>query len=639
VAAAVSNFFDAHRLLRMIYALGLVVTVAAGCGVPGSGEPVVLDNAPGAGGPAAPTENVDLPEPERGITASALVEKYLQVGAAADWTPDLLKDERIAAAQALARSFLSQTGKDTWAAAPGGSVDVIAVTSIEQKSFDTVTVAYRRVGTLEADGTITPVGGSATFTFKIAQLGATGPLLLDSAPPNLLPLSLDGLRTLFQVRPIYFWSRTTQSLVPDRRYLSRHVSAAKRVKTIVDRVLAGPSDSIAAAVIDRPATASLGNAELNGNNVVVNLPVTEQTNQDDLLRRLASQLRWSLHPDRYSVELQVGGRRERTYSDTDYEADNWSLPQTSLNRNELRLFGAVDGKVVPLDREARAPSILALPENVNVVAAALNVKQNSAALVRSGGGKQQLWVGRPPAAQAAPQFRPASFPSLAIAPSTFSRPSYLPGAGARVLIVGDGHLYDVDLGSGVASEVTVPPNIGSPVGVSVAPDGARIAIVTAAKAWVATIDSSKTPAAIGTDADSMREVYVGEQPSLQAVGWYYEHQIVVGGRFGGGSALIVAAIDGGALATVAAENLIGTQITQLSAVPRDPAGEDSAGSLVIETVASQSSPPLAYQTFVSGGLEQIRPPSSGSSPSPSGSGSGGSTQPPRVTAAFYADVI
>jgi hypothetical protein len=295
--------------------------------------------------------------------------------------------------------------------------------------------------------------------------------------------------------------------------------------------------------------------------------------------------------------------------------------------------GAVDGKLVPLDPDARAPSILARPENSNVVAAALNAKRNSVALVRSLSGKQQLWVGRsPPDPATAAQFRPVTYSSGAGAPATLSRPSYLPGAGDRVLVVGDGHLFDVDLGSGVAMEVTVPASIGVPVGVSVAPDGARIAIVTATKAYVATVDSSKTPATIQPNADSIREIYVGEQPNLQAVGWYYEHQIIVGGRFGTKSGLVAAAIDGGSLAAFGAENLLGTQLTQLSAVPWDPAGEDSPGNVVIETAG----PTQAYIPYRSGAMDPIRAPASAASPSPSASG--GSVQPPRVTAAFYADV-
>jgi hypothetical protein len=370
----------------------------------------------------------------------------------------------------------------------------------------------------------------------------------------------------------------------------------------------------------------------------VNLPVTEKTDQEDSLRRLASQLRWSFHPDRYSVELQVGGRRGRTYSGDEYLKDNWSLPQTKRYRNDERFYGSVDGKVTALDSEAEPPSILARPENANVVAAALNVKQNSAAFVRViGGGKPQLWVGRTPSDGTASPFLQAKFPSV----TTFSRPSYLPGAGDRVLVVADGVLYDVNLGTGVPSKVDLPPSIVALVGISVAPDGARIAIVTEKSVHVALIDSSKSPAVIRSDSpQSIREIYVGDQLNLRAVGWYYEDQLVVGGRFGDKSALKVAAIDGGVLQMIGAPNLLGTELTQLSAVPWDPV-LDNAGNLAIETRTPPTSLLQVFTPYGAGMGDPLTPPPSRSpSPSPSGSPSGGARPPaPKLTAAFYADVI
>lgn len=608
-----------------------MVFVATGCGVPDSGEPVPLDDAPGIGGPAAPEEKVTLPGPGRDSTAD-LVKKFLQVGAAADFTPDLDKDERIPAAEKYARSFLSQIGNDTWK--PSKSVDVIAVTSMQITSPETVIVTARRVGTLEGDGSLRPGGtaGSESYEFRSAPSTSNGPRLLEAAPSNLLPLSLDGLQSLFEVRPVYFWSQTTESLIPDRRYLSKGISPAKRVNTIVDRVLAEPSDFLADAVIEPPAKATTGNAVLNGNNVVVYLPVTPKTDQEKPLRQLASQIRWSLHPDRYSVELQVG-RRQHVYSGNDYLADNWSLPRTRRNSNDERLYGSVDGKVTALDPLADAPSILDRPENANVVAAAINTRQNSAALVRAIGTGKQLWVGRTPADQTPQQFRVATFPPV----TTFSRPSYLPGARERVLIVADGALYDVDLGSGVPTRVDLPAAIGPLVSIAVAPDGARIAFVTASKVYVALIDSSKSPAVIRADSQqSIQEIYVGQRQNLRAVGWYYEHELVVGDR----SALVVAAIDGGSLRTIGAENLLGTELTQLSAVPWDPI-LNNAGNLVIETRAPQNGPLQVFTPYMSGMGEAIQPPSS-ASPSPSGSpsGPGGAKPPaPKLTAAFYADVI
>jgi hypothetical protein len=241
-----------------------------------------------------------------------------------------------------------------------------------------------------------------------------------------------------------------------------------------------------------------------------------------------------------------------------------------------------------------------------------------------------LWVGRTPADQSAAQFRRVAFRPGG---GTFSRPSYLTGAGDRVLIVVDGDLYDVDLGSAGATKVELPSLAGPPVAVSVAPDGARVAIVTADRAYVATIDSSKTPAKVEPTAGApIREVYLGGLPTLRGVGWYSEHQIVVGGRTG----LMISAIDGGSLEKTGPANLLNAQLTQLSAVPWDPAG-GSGGNVVIEAFGSNEAL-KAYRPYRQEltPIEAPTPGSSASSPSPSSSGP---PVLPRVTAPFYADVI
>jgi hypothetical protein len=589
-----------------------------------------LGDAPGVGGPVGRPDSVALPEPGPGTTPVELVKRYLQTGAAADFDPDLQLDDRINAAIGRAKLFLDQTGKDAWK--PGTSINVVEVIGdpVANPTASSVSVTLRQVGLLEATGSLKPVEPKiASYTFKVAPATGTDPMLLSSVPDNMLPLSLEGLRDLFEVRPVYYWDTNERFLVPDRRYISAGISDEKRVKTIVARVLAGPSEFLAPpAVRDPPVDKPLDNATLYGNNVVVNLPPMPETDLDKSLLRLATQLRWSLHPQRYSVQLRIGGRDGHTYTGTDYLRANPSQPLD--DRNERRLFGAVNGKLIPLDPGVSAPSILDRPENSNVVAAAVNTRQNSAALVRQvGNGPRELWVGRTPADRSAATF--THVVGLDGVIGTYSRPSYLPGAGDRVLIVAAGNLYDVDLGTGVATAVNLPsPLAGSLVAVSVAPDGARIAMVTASKVYVATIDPSKLPVTIGADTpQQLRELYVRNLADLRGVAWNFEHQIIVGGRSG----LMIAAIDGGTLASTGPKDLQGALLMQLSAVPRDPINNLGGGDVVIEVSASgirQSFAPYSELLAVKA------PESRGASPSPSAS-----TPPadPPVTAAFYADVI
>ena len=248
---------------------------------------------------------------------------------------------------------------------------------------------------------------------------------------------------------------------------------------------------------------------------------------------------------------------------------------------------------------------------------------------KEGGGPRQLWVGRTPADRSAATFTHVAGLDGLIGP--YSRPSYLPGASDRVLIVAAGNLYDVDLGTGATYAVNLSLPSGEPlVAVSVAPDGARIAMVTASKVYVATIDSSKPPVTIGVNSAQLRELYVGNLVDLRGVAWNFEHQIIVGGRSG----LMITAIDGGTLTSLGPNGLQGAQLTQLSAVPRDPIN-NLGGDVVIEATSTsglQSYFPLS-QLVAANAPAASRP-----SPAPSASASAPPSDP-RVTAAFYADVI
>ncbi|GIJ52984.1 LpqB family beta-propeller domain-containing protein [Virgisporangium aurantiacum] len=618
---------DGRRLLRAALALMCVVVAAAGCGVPGSGEPEPLDDAPRVGRPVGPAGSVGLPEPATDISPVELVQRFLKTGAAADWDPALSPGERIPAAVRQAQRFLDPMA--TWK--PGNSITVVQVIGELTVGVDnSVPVTLRQIGVLDPAGFLIPAGRApATYTLRVDPKSK----LLLNAPDNMLPLSLEGLGTLFEVRPVYYWDLTGRFLVPDRRYISAGISDEKRAKTIVARVLAGPSLFLSqpTPVVQRPPFEKpLDNATLNGDNVVVNLPpAVPETDLEKSMDHLATQLRWSLHPERYTVELRIGGRDGRTYSGTDYLRANPSQPLN--DRNERRLFGAVSGKLVPIDPEVSPPSILGRPENSNVVAAAVNTKQNSAALVRQdGGGPRQLWVGRTPADRSAATFTHVVGLDGRIGP--YSRPSYLPGVGDQVLIVADGNLYDVNLGTGEVTAVNLPlPSADPLVAVSVAPDGARIAMVTASKVYVATIDSTKLPVTIGVNsAQELRELYVGNLVDLRGVAWNFEHQIIVGGRSG----LMIAAIDGGALTSTGPNGLQGAQLTQLSAVPWDPINNLGGGDVVIEASAGGTrSSYFPYSPI----MRAVKAPES-QSPSPSPSASA-TVSDPRVTAVFYADVI
>jgi hypothetical protein len=574
--------------------------------------------APGAGDPVNRAGTVRLPTREGATNAPELARRFLQAGAAADWDPDRDEDTRVEDAKNFAEQFLTQDQRRDWQ-----PTDVQVVDAQFVENLDSVTVTVTPVGRLEPNGVVGPTRAPPAHMQFQAQL-VNGNMMLavvSGALPNYLMLSLDGLTSLFEERPVYFWDKNNRFLVPDRRYVSRGISDEKRVRAIINLWLAGPSVFLRDAVIGPPAPTTRDNPELNGNVVRVNLPTIGQpADPDDALRRIAWQIRWSVHrpSSALGVDLQVAGRSQYKDTGVEYLKANPSQRAGEGAPDEGRLFAVQDGHVVAVSPDEQSPSILRQPDyNSNVVLAAVNRPNNVAALVRrEGGGALALWLGR---GGAEPAYTRAAIPGA----TTMSRPSFIPGTGGRVLIAVDGTLYEVALDGQIRP---VPNAPGGVTAVSVAPDGARVALVTAGGPVVAALDATAAWVSIGPT----RSLYVTNLPKIGGIGWLYEDRLVMGGE----SAMVEVAIDNGRVERIAPANLARAQVTELSAVPGSPF-EANRGNVVV-AAGVDAGAQQAYYAY-SSGLVPITLPQV-SSPAPSASVGPNST-PPKLSAPFYIDEV
>jgi hypothetical protein len=597
----------------------VVLLAAAGCGVPGESDPFEEGPAPGAGDPVNRAGTVRLPTREGATTTLELARRFLQAGAGANWDPEQEESGRFDEAKAVALPFLVPEQRRIWT--PTNQVVVVDVQLTE--SLDSVTAVLTPFGELEASGMIEPLSGSWPQTeLRFQAETVNGSLMLNLAPqsppiPQYWPLSLDGLGTLFEDRPVYFWDKSGQFLVPDRRYVSRGISDEKRVRAIVDQLQAGPSNFLKGVVNPLPVNTTLDNPELNEDLVRVNFPpIGQEPNHDDALRRIARQIRWSVHRPGSSPRVQIleAGRAVYTDEGDEYLKANPSQRIGPGTPDETRLFAIQNGKVVPVSSTASSPSILQQEANTDVVLAAVNRPNNDAALVRQIGGRPQLWLSR---GDAELRIAPVDFPGA----KAMSRPSFVPGTDGRVLIAVDNVLYDVAPDGG-AQQIRLSLD-GAVTAVSVAPDGARVALVVGGHAVVAPMDATTATVNIGT----LRPLYVLPGVAAVGVGWLYEDRLVVSGA----SAMAEVAIDNGRVEGITPANLAAAQVTQLSAVPGNPL-EGTRGSVVVEDNSTQQ----AYYAY-SSGLEPIRPLGS---PSPAPSASGGTNAaPPKLRVPFYVDEI
>jgi hypothetical protein len=611
------------RSAALVLAVALMVPLGlAGCGVPSSGSPSVVGAAPAAGDPVNQAGTVRLPVRDGATTALELAERFFQAGAAADWDPDRDEDTRIDVAKRHAEQFLKPELRGTW---PVGN-EILVADATFTESLDSVTVRFVPIGVLEATGEVGPLrqGEAKEMVVRFQAETVNGTLLLSLAQGSSMPsnviLSLDGLRTLFEDRAVYFLDKTNRYVVPDRRYVNRGMSEEKRIRAIIKQWLAGPSEVLKKFVAPQTVLTQ-DNPSLDGNRVTVNLlPGAQEPNQNDALRRIAAQIRWSVHrgssaPD---VEIQVNSRKQYEDTGTGFLEFNPSQPRTDQGTpDEHRLFAVQAGRVVAVSPLAPSPSILLQPENSDVILAAVQRSNNDAALVRQLAGRLELWLGGGGTESA---YVKAMFPGT---PQTMSRPSFMPGTG-RVLVAVDGTLCDVALTGGV-QPVTVPSAWGRVTAVSVAPDGARVALVVDGRAVAAPLDPTAAVASIGEP----RVLSTPGVSQAHGIGWLYDDRVVVGGA----SAMVEVAIDNGRIDPFAPANLAGSQLTQVSAVPGNPF-DGTRGSVVVEA----GNPQQAYFAYASGLVPIV--PLGVPSPSASASaGTGGNSAAPKMSAPFYVDDV
>jgi hypothetical protein len=501
---------------------------------------------------------------------------------------------------------------------------------------DSVEVDLRAVGQLNQlgaiealpEGSASPV--SPTMTFQVEMPTANGEMRLKN-PPGALFLSTTALDEFYEARPVYFWDTAGRNLVPDRRYLNGQVNSQKRARAVVERLIEGPSEVIDDVVARLPDLSITSNPVVENSRITVNLSAPAALEQEKL-KRLAEQLRWSLSPTQESVEIQIDSRTRHIEDGTDYLLANPTYRfQEADNQTKFGVYGMVNGKVTRTANNDRSMPVLNDEHNSNVVAAAVNVERQTAALVRQvASNRQELWFVRQGpegvgAAGSVNAFR-ADFPADV---TSMARPVYLPGSDGRFLVPAQGRLFDVtsDLNNSAARPVDL---LGRTIkAIAVAPDGRRVAMIVVdangtEKVVVATVNPESSPVSL-TDK---RTLDVGALTDLRGVAWVLEHQLVVAGVNG----LAEVAIDNSARNKVTKPDFGQFPVTAVAVVPRPTGG---AGTMVVEggtgantqsyRVFTESLAPITVQVSPSGNAS----PSPGASPAP--------TSVP-VRGAFYVDL-
>lgn len=572
------------RRPTLLGALGVLVLLGAGCGIPAASDVRVE----GKGGAA--TESGVIPRgsepPTRTASGSvneAFVRNFLSAAAG---EPDRAY-ERVKAYVAPEDKTRLQDKKGSEVA-----LNVVrlreAVYTLNSDSTTTVKITLQQIGVLRPNGTLAPpVATETEYEFGIRSAALNGAANDERAglyiinPPNVLLLSDVALRQYYQDETIYFWSSDRTRLVPDQRYRPQAVPDERRVNEVVKWLVGGPSDWLRPGVVGLPDRTELINNATGGNGRwEVNLDMSDDDRNG--IDQLITQIAWSLGDLPGELELKIRNISQPVVDLAERRETQELYPHIASPQR----FGVYDGVVHPLDFEGEPSGAVPLtPDaNRNVVSATLGLAKDQrilAAMVVTGGGKNRyrLAVGTGVAPVSVISRSTTEFSSM-------SRPVWLrtvdtrPGRG---LVVADGQLYRFDE---TARMYPVPLNLPSSdvTAVSAGLDGQRVALISGGRLYVAAVNLDGGGVSIGPPRQLVTSL-----TGLTAVDWGSEDQLVVAGSVGQ-PAIYEISVDG-VLETPLRTDL-GAKVNHLTAYPTNRSVRVPSGAYMYEAngVAYRSSP-------------------------------------------------
>ncbi|MFI6779915.1 LpqB family beta-propeller domain-containing protein [Micromonospora sp. NPDC050276] len=594
------------RRPTLLGALGVVVLLGAGCGIPAASD-VRVDGKGGAATEAGVISRGSEP-PTRTASGSvneAFVRNFLSAAAG---EPDRAY-ERVKAFVAPEDKIRLQDKKGSEVA-----LNVVrlreAIYTLNSDSTTTVKITVQQIGVLRANGTLAPpVATETEYEFGLRSAAFNGGVNDERAglyiinPPNVLLLSDTALRQYYQDETIYFWSSDRTRLVPDQRYRPQAVPDERRVNEVVKWLVGGPSDWLRPGVVGLPDRTELINNATGGNGrweVNLDMSGDDQTGIDQLITQIA----WSLGDLPGELELKIRNNPQPVVNLSERRDSQALYPNTASPQR----FGVYEGAIRPLDfdGEPSGPVPLAPEVNRNVVSASLGLAKDRrilAAMVVAGTGKSRYRLAVGTGAE------PVSVLSRSSTEySSISRPVWLrtvdsrPGRG---LVVADGQLYRFDE---TARMYPVPLNLPSATvtAVAAALDGQRVALVAGGRLYVAAVNLDGGGVSIGPPRQLVTSL-----TGITAVDWGREDQLVVAGS-AGQPAIYEISVDG-ALETPLRTDL-GAKVNHLTAYPTNRSVRVPSGAYMYEAngVAYRSSP---FERIEPGRVRDIAPVPTGVRPS------------------------
>jgi hypothetical protein len=555
--------------MRRVLIAGAVLAtlLVGGCGIPENGDVTVVRPGPAGGVPVSDT-GVTPTQYTRTSTndPQQFVEYYLQAAAG---DPDT----------ALARIKAFMTPEEAAGFTVGAGTDVKVVRMVEQPlttpGNPEITINVQQVGTLNANGVLTPPGqptpAPTPYHIKVdTQAGKNGLFVLD-APPMLM-ITDDALNAFYEPRAIYWWDLENTGLVPDVRYMPRSVATALQPTTVLGWLANGPADWLRNQVHALPqGTTANGNVPAIANDTLqikLDAPAIPPGDAGQL-DRLRRQLQWSLRPlVPHTLELTIGRQDPVKYADSAYLESNIASRLSDLPERFV-IFNGVIRRLVGAAHATEPVPVLKAAANKNLTAAAMSSSSTHtfAAVLTGTGRNERLRVA------AAATGTQADLKTVGGLSGTLGRPVWARAPdgdprGALGLITANGRLYSFRADGSSARRVEWQGDPGPVTAVSVAPDGHRVAAVAGGNLYRTVLSVS----ADGASLSAPEQLLPPTLARVAAVAWSSEIYLAVAGvRPDGRYSVLDVTTDGALEVPNSGLSDIGTvAVTYLTAYPANP---------------------------------------------------------------------
>jgi hypothetical protein len=614
---------------RLAAGLAALALALGGCSLPDSTEPKYV--GPAAEPRRAQDRAEEAPKAAGTTSLTALVADFLKTSVAGNVTND--QSEALSETQLRMKTFMTEAAAAQWQ--PQGQQPQLLVVKVAlapdtlPDGRSVINAHFTRVGLLDSEGQLKPPPNDPAWVpdFVFEGEEVNGQLLLSKVPPGML-LSVEGLSSLYTRQPIYFWEQGVDApkLVPDLRYMPNVLPESRRVSEAVNWIVTGPAEWLTTVVAKLTPDIEMKNTTLNPDTSVnVNLTSKAAGKNPEDLRRLASQIRWSLagHPP---VTLSFENAKDAFNDSNGYQNDNAAVVQSELDQDK---FVVVNESVRPVAGPPSSTPVLfgASEWNKAVVSATINRARTRAGLVRKVGTKLQLFVN-------SDTREPKYVDSLVPPSGTLSRPAWINRPVQAFLVADGARLWAVTPPGGAGEATQQPVVVPGPNGqeltnvsaFSVSPDGRRIALIVGRKTMIAPLRVESGKLTLGEQHEVPNSL--GDN---QAVGWISETTLAIGGKPSPGAAysMVWTSIDGTGEKVLPLSGPVKTEtftVTELSARTNDPARSLEQVLVVFQDERQQA------RGVYANSVDDIQVDQPGGTPSPTSS-----PQPLVARSPFYAD--